>query len=81
MGDRVTVGTLDELRRTGCLTGKVGTQPVCVFWSEGAPFALDGRFGLLEVFGGATAQGEHMTRDLGQAWAMRDVWFKVYPIC
>lgn len=25
MGDRVTVGTLDEMRRAGCLTGKAGT--------------------------------------------------------
>jgi nitrite reductase/ring-hydroxylating ferredoxin subunit len=43
MGDRVTVGTLEELRRAGCLTGKAGTQPICVFWSEGAAFALDDR--------------------------------------
>jgi nitrite reductase/ring-hydroxylating ferredoxin subunit len=43
MSDRVTIGTLDELRRTGCLVGKAGAQPICVFWSEGAPFALDDR--------------------------------------
>src|SRR5688572_29635717 len=43
MGDRVTIGTLEELRRDGCLTGKVGSQPVCVFWSEGAAYALDDR--------------------------------------
>ena len=43
MSDRVTIGTLDELRRDGCLTGKVGTQPICVFWSEGAAYALDDR--------------------------------------
>ena len=43
MSDRVTVGTLDELRQSGCLTGKAGAQPICVFWSEGAPFALDDR--------------------------------------
>jgi 2-methylcitrate dehydratase PrpD len=47
----------------------------------GPPFALDSRFGLLEVFGGAGAQADKMTRALGQNWAMRDVWFKVYPIC
>src|SRR5665213_341197 len=47
----------------------------------GPPFALDSRFGLLEVFGGAGAQADRMTRDLGQDWAIRDVWFKVYPIC
>ncbi|MDQ1504182.1 MAG: hypothetical protein QOD57_1909, partial [Actinomycetota bacterium] len=43
MDDRVTIGTLDDLQRTGCLTGKAGAQPVCVFWSDGAPFALDDR--------------------------------------
>jgi len=47
----------------------------------GPPFAIDSRFGLLEVFGGAGAQPEKMTRDTGQVWALRDVWFKVYPIC
>ena len=43
MGDRVTVGSLEELRRVGCLTGKAGAQPICVFWSEGAAFAIDDR--------------------------------------
>jgi nitrite reductase/ring-hydroxylating ferredoxin subunit len=43
MGDRVTIGTLDDLRRLGCLTGKAGAQPICVFWSDGAAFALDDR--------------------------------------
>ena len=43
MGDRVTVGTLEELRRVGCLTGKAGTQPICVFWSDEGAFALDDR--------------------------------------
>ncbi len=43
MEDRVTIGTLAELQRAGCLTGKAGAQPVCVFWSDGAPFALDDR--------------------------------------
>ena len=42
-GERVTVGTLEELRERGCLTGKAGSQPICVFWSEGEPFALDDR--------------------------------------
>jgi nitrite reductase/ring-hydroxylating ferredoxin subunit len=43
VGDRVTIGTLEELRRTGCLTGKAGAQPICVFWSEDRAFALDDR--------------------------------------
>jgi len=43
MGDRVTIGTLDELRRDGCLVGKAGAQPICVFWSDGTAYALDDR--------------------------------------
>jgi nitrite reductase/ring-hydroxylating ferredoxin subunit len=43
MSDRLTIGTLDELRRDGCLTGKAGSHPICVFWSEGAAYALDDR--------------------------------------
>ena len=47
----------------------------------GPPFGIDSRFGLLQVFGGDGANPERMTHGIGQAWAMRDVWFKVYPIC
>jgi nitrite reductase/ring-hydroxylating ferredoxin subunit len=43
MTGRVTVGTVEELVQRGCLTGKVGNQPICVFWSDGEPFALDDR--------------------------------------
>ena len=34
---------LRDLQREGCLTGKAGATPICVFWSDGAPFALDDR--------------------------------------
>jgi 2-methylcitrate dehydratase PrpD len=47
----------------------------------GPPFAIDSRFGLMDVFGGAGVKPERMSRNLGQDWAMREVWFKVYPIC
>jgi 2-methylcitrate dehydratase PrpD len=47
----------------------------------GPPFALDSRFGLLDVFGGAGADASKLTRELGRKWAMHEVWFKVYPIC
>jgi 2-methylcitrate dehydratase PrpD len=47
----------------------------------GPPHAIDGRFGLLEVYGGAGANPERLTRDLGDEWAIDDVWFKVYPLC
>lgn len=38
--DRIRVGSLNDLRATGRLLGKVGNQPVCVFWSDGHAFAL-----------------------------------------
>lgn len=47
----------------------------------GPPLALESRFGLMEVFGGVGAAPEKLSQSLGQVWAMRDVWFKVYPIC
>ncbi|MGH9268092.1 MAG: Rieske (2Fe-2S) protein, partial [Acidimicrobiales bacterium] len=40
---KVTVGSLDELRRRGVLTAKAGAQPVCVFWHEGRACAIDDR--------------------------------------
>lgn len=43
--------------------------------------AVDGRYGLLEVFGGKAANPEHLTLGLGESWAINAVWFKVYPMC
>ncbi len=43
MTERIVVGTLDDLRSQGCLTGKAGAQPVCVFWSDGEALAIDDR--------------------------------------
>jgi len=43
--------------------------------------AIDGRFGLLDAFSGATARAELLDDGLGARWAMDDVWVKVYPIC
>jgi nitrite reductase/ring-hydroxylating ferredoxin subunit len=43
MDDRVAIGTVAELRARGCLTGKAGSQPICVFWSDGDAYALDDR--------------------------------------
>jgi 2-methylcitrate dehydratase PrpD len=47
----------------------------------GAGGALDGRYGLLDVFGGVTAQPEQLTQALGERWAINEVWFKVSPAC
>lgn len=47
----------------------------------GPPTALDGRFGLLEVFGGKTARAELLASNLGRQWAVERVYVKVYPCC
>ncbi|HEY5273454.1 MAG TPA: Rieske (2Fe-2S) protein [Acidimicrobiales bacterium] len=41
--ERTPIGTVDELARAGVLAGKVGSQPVCVFWCDGEPAAVDDR--------------------------------------
>lgn len=43
--------------------------------------AVDGRYGLLEVFGGTAANAERLTQGLSESWAINEVWFKVYPLC
>jgi nitrite reductase/ring-hydroxylating ferredoxin subunit len=40
---RAMVGNLDDLQAKGYLTGKLGSQPICVFWSDGQAFAVDDR--------------------------------------
>ena len=39
----VDVGSLDDLRATGQLVGKVGDHPVVVFWHDGRPMAVEDR--------------------------------------
>jgi nitrite reductase/ring-hydroxylating ferredoxin subunit len=90
MADRVTIGTLDELRRVGCLTGKAGAQPICVFWSDGAAFALDDRCphmgfplhrGTVES-GLVTCHWHHARFDLGSGGTL-DPWAddaRAYPV-
>lgn len=43
--------------------------------------AIDGRYGLLDVFSSPSMNAERLTQGLGASWAINDVWFKVYPIC
>ena len=47
----------------------------------GPPTAVDGRFGLLEVFAGESAAPARLSARLGEAWATDDVFVKVYPVC
>jgi 2-methylcitrate dehydratase PrpD len=43
--------------------------------------AIDGHYGLLEVYAGESAEPEQLCRGLGEEWAMDGLWVKVYPIC
>jgi nitrite reductase/ring-hydroxylating ferredoxin subunit len=43
MAERIRVGTIGELEARGCLTFKVGPQPICVLASEGRLYAVDDR--------------------------------------
>jgi 2-methylcitrate dehydratase PrpD len=45
------------------------------------PTAIDGKFGVLEVYGGKTARPELLTEGLGKTWAMTSVFVKVYSCC
>lgn len=40
---RVDVGSLEELRESGYLTAKAGSQPVCVFWHDDCAYGIDDR--------------------------------------
>jgi 2-methylcitrate dehydratase PrpD len=43
--------------------------------------AIDGRYGLLEVYAGESAEPHRLSEGLGEEWAMEGLWVKVYPIC
>jgi 2-methylcitrate dehydratase PrpD len=43
--------------------------------------AIDGRYGLLDVYTGDAAEPQRLTQGLGEEWAMDGLWVKVYPIC
>jgi 2-methylcitrate dehydratase PrpD len=47
----------------------------------GPPTAIDGKFGLLEVYGGKTARPGLLTEGLGKDWAMASIFVKVYSCC
>ena len=40
---KIDAGSLDDLRKTGRLLTKLGTQPVCVLWDGEAAYAVDDR--------------------------------------
>ena len=47
----------------------------------GPSAAIDGQFGLLDVFAGDSAQPQCLVEGLGEQWAMDGLWVKIYPVC
>jgi 2-methylcitrate dehydratase PrpD len=45
------------------------------------PSAIDGKFGLLEVYGGKDIDPRALVAELGKQWATENVYVKVYPCC
>ena len=45
------------------------------------PSAIDGKFGLLEVYGGKDIEPHSLVADLGKCWATENVYVKVYSCC
>ena len=45
------------------------------------PGAVDGRFGLLDVMSGTSAQPQLLSSALGKRWAIEHVYVKLYPCC
>jgi len=45
------------------------------------PSAIDGKFGLLEVYGGKDIKPRELVADLGKRWATENVYVKVYSCC
>lgn len=45
------------------------------------PTAVEGKFGLLEVVSGETAQPALIAHELGESWAIDNVYVKTYPCC
>lgn len=45
------------------------------------PSAIDGKFGLLEVYGGKDIAPRELVADLGKRWATENVYVKVYSCC
>ena len=58
---------------TACLLARQGfTAPLA---------ALDGRYGLIEVFGGEERHPGALVNGLGSNYAVNRVWTKIYPCC
>ncbi len=65
-------------------SGVMACLLACLLAERGftAPLAaIDGRFGLLEAFGGDKANPGRLVENLGQDYIVSHIWTKVYPCC
>ncbi len=73
MVKRLHAGRAAEAGVLACLLARRGfTAPLA---------ALDGKFGLLEVFGGENCKPQALDADLGERFVISKVWTKMYPFC
>jgi 2-methylcitrate dehydratase PrpD len=47
----------------------------------GPPTALDGKFGLIEVYAGGSGDARQLATELGTRWMIREVATKFHPVC
>jgi 2-methylcitrate dehydratase PrpD len=73
MVKRLHAGRAAESGVLACLLARRGfTAPLA---------ALDGKFGLLEVFGGDKCKPQALDSELGEHFVISKVWTKMYPFC
>ncbi len=79
-----TQGSGGMVKRMHAGRGAEAGVLACLLAQEGftAPVAaVDGKFGLLEAFGGDKANPACLVENLGKDYAIANVWTKVYPCC
>lgn len=74
-------GMVKRLHMGRAAEGGVRAAQLAAAGFSGPPQALESRFGFLHVYGGDGADAQLLVEGLGSAWAVDNVWFKVYPIC
>lgn len=74
-------GMVKRLHMGRAAEGGVRAAQLAAAGFSGPPQALESRFGFLNIYGGDGANAQWLVEGLGDAWAVDNVWFKVYPIC
>ena len=79
-----TQGSGGMIKRMHAGRGAEAGVMACLLVERGftAPLAaIDGRFGLLDAFGGDKARPAQLVENLGQSYIVSRIWTKVYPCC